>query len=631
MYFVESGATIMLERAGASDFWMHTPPMSRNNTALVAALLLAAFAAAPALAAEGSSAPSKVDTATGKIGETLAAPAVTPGLAGSFLSGRFARHQQDLDEAARYLGATLARDPENRPLIHETMRMNLLAGNSRKAIELAHRLEDEAADDPLISTILMLEKLETEDWPAAKKLIAATPKTGLYGVVKPVVLRWLEIGAGEISQQVSLQKTINKSGFFAPFLTYHQALMNDVLGNEATARASYLQASEDAAVTPYRVVEALANFYMRHRQWSEAQQLFDAYQQANPDSTLLPEKITPNDEPVAPLVRNARDGLAELFFTTASILYGEETSQETFLYLRIALTLRPKLPPAQLMLANLYEQMEDYKHAIATYDAIPRGNVFYRRGQIRKALNLEAMDRKEEAIELLRTLAQSEPVDNNANITLGDILREEEKYEEAAGAYTDAIAHAEPLRESDWPLLYARGISFERAGEWTKAEEDFARALKLEPNQPDVLNYLAYSWLMRNEHVGQAREYLEIAASARPQEAHIIDSLGWAHYLSGDFHKAVAELERAVELMPDDATVNDHLGDAYWRIGRQMEAKFQWQRALNSKPGVAEGEIIRGKIENGLPPFMNQQSAANPALTPNEEEVTALPFAKQVP
>lgn len=545
------------------------------------------------------------------IGETLEVkPEIKPGLAGSFLSGRFARHNQDLDEAAKYLGATLQRDPDNAALLHETMRMNLLAGHADVAIALANKLIDEAGDDPLIATILMMEQVQKGDYKKAEHFITHTADKGLYGVIKPALIAWLKIGSGEIVGQANLQKAIDKSGFFAPFLTYHQALMNDVLGNDQLAKESYLKASADPALTPYRVVEALSNYYQRHGQWTEAQQVFDQYAMANPDSTLLPDPIHPQEGEVEPMVGSAPDGLAELFFTTASILFGEEASQETFLYLRVATTLRPGLPPAQLMLANLYEQVEDYPKAIAMYDSIAPGTVFYRRGQIRKALNYEAMDKQQLAIKLLDRVAEVNPKDNSALITKGDMLREQEKYEEAAGAYTDAIARAEPLRENDWPLLYARGISFERDGEWSKAEADFERALTLEPNQPDVLNYLAYSWLAMNENIPKARQYLEIAASARPEDPHILDSYGWAQYMAGDYHAAVEQLEKAADLMPDDPTVNDHLGDAYWRTGRKTEAKFQWQRALNFNPDEETAETIRSKLDHGLSPFMEQQSSS---------------------
>ncbi len=565
---------------------------------------------------------------TTNAGEKLSTPVVKPGLAGSFLSSRFARSHQDLNAASLHLKEALSHDPSNMRLTHEAMRMSLLAGEVPQSIAYAKILKKDAKTDALVATLLMLDAVKRGTYAEAHTLVVQAPGGGLYGIVRPVMTSWLDVADGKAVGQVDMQDAIDKAGFFAPFLTYHMALMNDVLGNDDAAAEAYLKASSDPETTPYRVVEAISNFYARQGKWNEAQEVFDAYARANPDSSLLPAKLNPNAREVRPLVANANEGLAELFFTTASILFGEDATQDTFLYLRIALDLRPNLPPAQLMLANLYEQVEDYKHAIATYDAMEKGSVFYRRGQVRKALNLEAMGQRSNAIAQLDKLSREYKTDALAVITKGDMLREDQKFDEAADAYTEALKRSEPLHNSDWPLLYARGISYERAGDWSRAEADFKRALKLEPNQPDVLNYLAYSWLMMNKNVPMARTYLELALAARPDDAHIIDSVGWAQYLSGDFASAVVSFEKAVELMPDDPTVNDHLGDAYWRVGRQTEAQFQWKRALNFKPEKDMADTIRAKMLNGLPPFLEQQSAV--VRTPDASELANAPFHTRV-
>ena len=181
-------------------------------------------------------------------------------------------------------------------------------------------------------------------------------------------------------------------------------------------------------------------------------------------------------------------------------------------------------------------------------------------------------------------------------------MRDNEDYGAAVAAYSTAITRSEPLKNADWPLLYARGISYERDGTWDKAEADLQRALTLEPNQPDVLNYLGYSWLVMGKNVTKARDYLDTAAAARPDDPHILDSVGWAHYLTGDFAAAAQMFEHAIQVTPDDQTVNDHLGDAYWRVGRATEARYQWERSLSFASGK-EAEVLRGKIEKGLPPF----------------------------
>jgi tetratricopeptide (TPR) repeat protein len=565
-----------------------------------AAVFMGGLAVSAAVADEPRS---KKEPSVASAGEAplRSAVSVKPGLAGSFLSGRFAKQNQDLREAARFLKETLARDPENEQLQQETMRMHLLAGDVVAAIELAHKLEKNASADPLVASLLMLESVKANDFAHAKVVVEKTSNAGLFGLIRPVIVEWLNVAADAKRKDIDLKAAIDKAGFFAPFINYHTALMLDVVGNTVGAQAAYAKANIDPSVTPYRVIEALANFSVRQGKAAEAQAAYDAYAKANPQSTLIPEKINVSAGSKKALVGDAKQGLAELFFTTASILFGEDATQDTFLYLRIALDLRPDLPPAQLMLASLYEQVEDYKQAIATYDTIPEGSVFYRRAQVRKALNYEALKQRDKAIALLDALASQYPSDATALITKGDMQRDAKEFDEAAESYSLAITRTEPLAATDWPLLYARGISYERAGEWDLAEADFKRALTLEPSQPDVLNYLAYSWLTMGKNLDKAREYLETASEQRPEDAHIIDSLGWAYFLTGDFKGAVEKFEQAVEVLPDDATVNEHLGDAYWRIGRETEARYQWERALTFNPEKDLVELLKNKLANGLP------------------------------
>ena len=137
---------------------------------------------------------------------------------------------------------------------------------------------------------------------------------------------------------------------------------------------------------------------------------------------------------------------------------------------------------------------------------------------------------------------------------------------------------------ANWNLFYQRGIAYERLKEWPKAEPNFRKALELLPNQPQVLNYLGYSWVDMNTNLEEGLEMIKKAVELRPSDGYIVDSLGWAYYRLGRYDDAVRELERAVSLKPDDPVLNDHLGDAYWRVGRKLEATFQWSHARDMKP-----------------------------------------------
>ena len=153
---------------------------------------------------------------------------------------------------------------------------------------------------------------------------------------------------------------------------------------------------------------------------------------------------------------------------------------------------------------------------------------------------------------------------------------------------------------TDWTIYYFRGISYERAKQWDKAEADLLKALELEPEQPLVLNYLGYSWIDQNLHLQEGLDMVRRAVAQRPEDGYIVDSLGWAYYRLGRFEDAVEELEKAVLLRPADPTINDHLGDAYWQVGRRLEARFQWSHALDLDPDEELETKVRVKLATGL-------------------------------
>jgi tetratricopeptide (TPR) repeat protein len=179
-------------------------------------------------------------------------------------------------------------------------------------------------------------------------------------------------------------------------------------------------------------------------------------------------------------------------------------------------------------------------------------------------------------------------------------MRAKEKYAEAADLYTRALALVPKPQERHWTIFYTRGIALERIKRWTDAEKDLKIALTLKPEQPLVMNYLAYTWVEQGVHMDEALTMLKRAVELRPEDGFIIDSLGWAYYRRGDFADAIKYLEQAILLEPGEPTINDHLGDAYWRIGRKLEAKFEWQHALSLKPDKDDEPKIRHKIEVGL-------------------------------
>ena len=152
----------------------------------------------------------------------------------------------------------------------------------------------------------------------------------------------------------------------------------------------------------------------------------------------------------------------------------------------------------------------------------------------------------------------------------------------------------------DWTLFYARAMAKERLHRLDASEADIQAALKLSPEQPELLNYLGYSWVDRGRNIQQALAMLEKARSLSPFDGYIVDSVGWAYYRLGRFNDAANTLEQAVLLVPGDPTINDHFGDALWRAGRHIDARFQWNHALTFADGDTDKGAIQQKLKTGL-------------------------------
>jgi len=320
-------------------------------------------------------------------------------------------------------------------------------------------------------------------------------------------------------------------------------------------------------------------------------------------------------------VTTPADGMAEMFHSLAGALSGEATDVFTLVYARLGEYLRPDHVDAILLVAALLESQDQYDLATISYNRIPREDPAYPVAELGRAEALIAADRRDAAIEALQQLAKSYPDQEVIWATLGDVLRRAERFEEAITAYDAAIALFETEISGQWPVYYARGICHERQKRYESAEADMRKALELQPDQPQVLNYLGYSFLEQGRNFDEALTMIETAVAARPEDGYIIDSLGWGYYRLGRYEEAVAPMERAVELMPVDAVVNDHLGDVYWAVGRKREAEFQWSRALSFADDSSEADAgrIRRKLEIGLDAVLAAEGAAPLAVSQNAD------------
>ena len=268
-------------------------------------------------------------------------------------------------------------------------------------------------------------------------------------------------------------------------------------------------------------------------------------------------------------------------------------------FLQYAMFFKPEFSLVHFLQAQIFESDKYYRGAQNEFNKIKSDSPLYFQSKLQRAWLYDEMDRSDETIAALLELEKEYPDSREVLNSIAEFYRMHERYAEAIPAYSKVIDNIEKETARDWLIYYTRGIVFDQEKRWDEAEQDFKKALEIRPEQPMVLNYLAYSWVDRGLNYVEAKKMLERAVEQRPNDGYIVDSLGWALYKMGDYEEAVPILERAAQLETQDWAINDHLGDAYWRIGRKNEARFQWRHALSLSPDEDKIDLIKSKIKDG--------------------------------
>ena len=524
-------------------------------------------------------------------------------LLGSYLAGRVARNQRDNETAARYYREALERDPTSKEILEDAFQLKVATGNFPEARQLARQLATRDPDHKIANLFLGINAFVEKDYRAADTHFKAVGKAPIAELTANLARTWTEFARGNVNEAIKASNAVSspQTEGSQHIELLHRALLADVARKRSISRQAYAQLFKKNPRN-LRAVEA----YARHAaHWGDKELA---------EKILKPHLAAPNPNPllkaladdieagrkVSLIVSDAREGLSEVFQGIGEALAGDGVVDAGQLYLQLALFVRPDFTVAQYALGELYDQLKNYEQANIAFDRISRDSPLWLNAQLRKAYDLNSLERIDEAKVLLGELIKAYPDDMRSYYTMGNMLRGNKEYGPAVDYYTKAIERLGPTEKSQWSVYYARGVCEERVKNWPAAEADLRKALELDPNQELTLNYLGYSWVDQSLNLKEAMDLIRRAVQLRPNDGYFVDSLGWAYYRQKEFDQAVKQLERAVELKPDDPVINDHLGDAYWHVGRQLEAKFQWKQALDLKPEAEDEAKIRKKLEAGL-------------------------------
>jgi Flp pilus assembly protein TadD len=540
------------------------------------------------------------------LGATLGAaaiPARAEGVSGAYLAAMQADFRNDYTEAAAYYDEALALDPTNLRLLTNATVAHVAMGDFKVAGGLADRLEAVDPNNQVATLVRLGDRIAAGDFDAADAILKAAGET-VNPLLGGLLAGWIEVGREDFPAAQAKFDALQGNEALLAYGQYHKALALALAGDFVSAEALMAGGDKGPLHLNRSAVVAHAQILAQLGREKEAAAMIDAaMSEGQPDAPLLDlrNRLADGEEVPFDQVTSARDGAAEVFLTLADALNAPDTQRVALVHSRLAQEIRPDLVEAHLLSAQVLEDEGQFALATEALASVPETSSWYVTTQIRRAATQRAAGDPDAGIATLEALAKGHGDMIEVESALGDALRAEEKFAEAAEAYTRAIVLAGKPRPAHWVLFYTRGISYERAGDWPKAEADFREALRLEPDQPLVLNYLGYSLVEKHESLDEALGMIEKAAKDQPNDGYITDSLGWVLYRLGRYQDAVAPMLRAVELTPDDAVINDHLGDVLWKVGRKREAEFQWRRALSFGPADdLDMDRIRKKLAEGL-------------------------------
>ncbi len=521
---------------------------------------------------------------------------------GDYLAGLVASHENDISAAADFMLLALENDPNNYQLLQRTFMLAAADGRHVESVRLARRLVEQNPEHNIANMVLTIDAVDRGELETGQEVLDALAFKGLNKISKPIMEAWLKLGQGESEAAMTALDALLESNGFDVLHLLHKAMIHDVSGEPVEAAAAYDQALEKASQASLRLTWLIGNFRERNGQPEVAKQLYGDYLAKNPGSALFDQAMRRLEEGEVPepAITGYKHGMAEGMFNVAGLLSQERAEEIALVHVHAALRLEPELDVAKVLLGEILESQKRSRESIEVYRQIDPASPFNWTARLRIAEELDRLERTDEAISELEALAADRPEHYEPLFRLGNMLRSKERFEEAVVAYDRAFERLTATQQRHWTMLYFRGIALERSKEWERAETDFLAALELEPEQPYVMNYLAYSWVEQERNLDKATDMLVRAVELRPNDGYIVDSLGWAYYRLEKFEKAVKHLEKAVELRPQDPVINDHLGDAYWQVGRVQEARFQWRRALSLEPEDDLVPKIEAKIKDGL-------------------------------
>ncbi len=449
--------------------------------------------------------------------------------------------------------------------------------------------EDEFLFD--VDLILGLNFFLKKDYDNAEKYFERLNRISRYNLffddfVGNILIAWSKASKGEQDESFRFLNKIPKK--YDHIKKIQSSFLNCYFDNDKTQIIfKELSDSKDYNFSRYNFF--LANYFLHEKKIMEARKIIELSRKKHGSNLLLrqTENFLLKNKNIKIKnffsCKNPNDSIAEFFYVLSNLYSSENDYQLSNFYLKISLLLNNKFLPNKALLAENFYYQKKYilsKNAYLSVKPIGSEYSWYAAKSIANIL-IKTKGNKDSIKYLEKEFNSLSDVNFEHYYELANFYKDNKYYEKSIKYYSLALENLEKDHPLYPKILDRRGSSYERIGEWKKAEKDLTLSLEILPDQPYVLNYLAYSWIDKGINLDKGLKMLKKASSLQVNDGYIIDSLGWAYYTKKNYIEAKELLQRAVELLPSDPIINDHYADSLWMLNKNIQARYIWNYVLN--------------------------------------------------
>ena len=508
----------------------------------------------------------------------------------NYLSGIVLLNQNKIEDSFKYLDKVNLLEDKHDIFNVQYIRTLVLLGKFDKAIDFSKSVWKKENFYFEADLLIGLDYFIKEDYVSAEKYFSRLNKISKYNLIFDdffgnIFISWIKAIEGNKNDSFKFLDKVPEH--FNNLKLIQESFLECYFDSDKTSDA-FEKLIDRNGSNFSRYDFFLLNYYLSKKKINVAEKLInEKIKFDDPNILIKQSKIFFNNKKYKKITNyfnceDPKDVIAEIFYVISNLYSSEELYQLSNFYLNLSFFLNDKFSPNKKLLAENLFFLKRYSESKKIYNSIKSiGPVYswYASKSIAR-VSLITHDKEYSVSKLKKEFGKLPSHNFEHYYELANFYKDNEHFEDAIKYYSLALENIDQNHYLVSKILDRRGTSFERLGKWIKAEKDLKESLKISPDQPYVLNYLAYSWIEKRINIEESFTMLNKAVSLKQNDPYITDSLGWAYFIKGNYINAEKFLQKAVKLLPLDPIVNDHYGDVLWMLNRKIQARYFWNYVL---------------------------------------------------